>query len=194
MKSSQAYVMLGRLVPADPDFDARAPALSALAAVMSRRMGDLLREKRGLSYSLGAESARLGDSSQLTISMGVLPANVEQARSGIREVLAGLVSGPPDQQEIDDAVRSTRIRMVMRGLSRINRAYSRCMEELRGRPGETKGTGTAGAVVTTVTPQQVRGEIRRLLGEPLLLGWTEAVVGGAPEETKSEPETPRRKG
>jgi len=169
--SAQAYLMLGRLIPADPNADTPDPATSALAAVFSRRMGDLLREKRGLSYSLGADSGRLGDSVQFSIFMGVLPGSVEAARSGIHEVIAQLLSDPPGQQEIDDAIRSTRLRTTMRGLSRINRAYGRCMEELRG---------SAPPAPDAVTAEQVLRAARHLFVETRLDGWVEAVVGGTP--------------
>ena len=185
MKTPQAAILLGRLVEPAMSPGASPPILSALAAVLSRRMGDTLREKRGLAYSLGADASPLGGQIQFTASMGVLPEKVEEARSGLREVLASLVTSPPTQQEIDDAVRATSVRMLMRGLSRINRAWQRCIEEQR-----REGSRVPGAAGDAVVAQQVAAAARLLVdGKPdaSVNGkpnpWVEAIVAPSPPET-----------
>ncbi len=159
LSSSQAYVRWGRLVDDDPGTRA---ALSSLAAVLSRRMGDVLREQRGLSYSLGAESSRLGDRLVFSTWMGAVPDSLGAARAGVREMILSLVENPPTQQEIDDAFRSSEVRTLMRGLSRINRAYMACIGWEPQPP---------------VTAEAVDALARRLI-EPDRLGpWVEAIAG-----------------
>jgi predicted Zn-dependent peptidase len=150
--------------------------VAALAAVLSRRMGDVLREKRGLSYSLGADAAPLGVATLLTAGMGVLPDQVEQARAGLREVTLSLMSAPPTQQEVDDAVRSAAVRASMRGLSRINRAYQRGMDEMRRDRLATSSTPYRQAASAFVSAEEVVEAARVCFQEGGLSAWVEAVV------------------
>ena len=69
-----------------------------------------------------------------------------------------------------------RLRTLMRGLSRINRAYGRCMEELRG-----SGRTNTEAASFAVTADQVLMTARRIMADSRLDGWVEAVVGGKRE-------------
>jgi zinc protease len=174
--SSQAYLMLARLAPPGPRADA---AFDALAAVLTRRMGDTLREKRGLSYSLGADATRLAGRIQFTLSMGTLPEKVEEARSGLREILLSLLSSPPSQQEVDDAVRATQVRVRMRALSRINRGWQRSLDEYR-RSQSAAAPGAEPAPSGPVTADQVLTGARRLMPAGDLEGWVEAVVAPSP--------------
>jgi predicted Zn-dependent peptidase len=178
LRSSQAYLMMGRLVPTGPDSDA---AVDALAAVLSRRMGDVLREKRGLSYSLGADATRLAGRIQFTLSMGTLPDKVTVARSGMREVLLSLLSSPPSQQEVDDAVRATDVRVRMRGLSRINRAWRQSLDEQRRTQAGAAPAG-APAPAGAVSADQILSAAKGLLPDGALDGWVEAVVAPTPPE------------
>jgi len=158
LSSSQAYIRWGRLVD-DPGLR---DTLASLSAVLSRRMGDVLREQRGLSYSLGADASPLGDRLVFSTWMGAVPDSLDAARAGTREMLLSLVNDPPTQQEIDDAYRSSEVRTLMRGLSRINRAYMACIGWEPPSP---------------VTAEAVDALARKLI-EPERLGpWVEAVAG-----------------
>jgi len=165
--STQASLALGRLAPADSGSDA---AWTALAAVLSRRMGDVLREQRGLSYSLGAEAASLAGQRKIMATMGTLPDKVSEAEAGMREVLASLVLRPAEQSEIDDSQRATEVRLIMRALSRINRAWSRCVSELRGagRPSAAAAAAAGSEEIGVLT--------RKLLADERLSGWVEAIA------------------
>jgi len=126
--AGQAYILEGAILrPRAEDV----PRLAAAASVLSRRMGLGLREKRGLSYSLGASVDPLGDGLLLAIRMGTKPDQVEEALRGIEEVLSSLRTSPPGAEEIAAAVRSEGVRILMRRLSRITRAQSAAVEEIR---------------------------------------------------------------
>jgi predicted Zn-dependent peptidase len=180
VEAPQASLRLGRLAPTGSNNEA---VLRALAAVLSRRMGDTLREKKGLAYTLGADASLLADRFQFTASMDVLPTKVDEARLGLRDSLTSLVSAPPAAREVEDAEVSAEVRLLMRNLSRINRAYVRCIEELRrsqapprseSTPARTSGGGFEGA--RGVTADQVAAAARRLLDPQGLADWVEAVV------------------
>ncbi len=162
LDAPQAALALGVLVRAH---EASPPALAALAAILSRRMGEELREKRGLSYSLGAEVLPAGDDALLAAQMGTLPDQVEAARDGLRAVIASLAESPPSPREVDEASRSARVRALMRTLSRINRAYARCLQELR--PGGEPVPADAEAVTSLAAA---------LAGSEAAGRWVEAVI------------------
>ena len=58
----------------------------------------------------------------------------------------------------------------MRGLSRINRAWSRCVSELRGT------AQPQSRVVPEAGPQEVGDLARTMLGDERLTGWVEAIA------------------
>jgi len=172
LSSSQAYLRWGRLVAADARTSA---TVGSLAAVLSRRMGDVLREQRGLSYSLGAEAAPMGDRLVFTTWMGAVPDSLGEARAGVREMLLSLIEKPPTQEEIDDAFRSSEVRVLMRGLSRINRAYMACIAQMR----RESGPAVRGAAEPppAVTESAVTRLAKSLVVPGGLGAWVEAVVG-----------------
>jgi len=138
-------------------------------------MGDVLREQRGLSYSLGAEAAPMGDRLVFTTWMGAVPDSLGDARAGAREMLLSLIEKPPTQEEIDDAFRSSEVRVLMRGLSRINRAYMACIAQMRGKSGPAaRGAAEPASAVT----ESAVARLAKSLVVPGGLGvWVEAVVG-----------------
>jgi predicted Zn-dependent peptidase len=126
--SAQAYVLLGAILHPGPS---EVPPLAAAAAVLSRRMGMDLREKRGLSYALGAGVELLGGGLLLTIRMGTTPAQLEAALAGIDATIEGLRTSPPSREEIAVAVRGEGVRQIMRRLARTNQAFAAGLQEIR---------------------------------------------------------------
>jgi len=181
LEAPQASLMWGRLVaPGAPGGEAMDEAtVRAVAAVLSRRMVDTLREKKGLTYSAGAEATALGGRIQITASMGLLPGQETAARDALRDVLVSLGTAPPGAQEVEEAVGSSSVRGLMRSLSRINRAWSRCLAELR------PGAATAAAP----TPQRV-AEAARSLGAAAdaSSSWYEALVSPATPSQEAPPD------
>ncbi len=166
----QAYVAWGRLVPMDD-----LPTLSAVAAVLGTRMGRVLREERGLAYSLGSDASPVAGLVQWTSAMGILPEKIEPAREGMREMLLSLVTTPATQAELDAAARDARVRSLMRNLSRINRAWKRCLDETRVTdPRRGPGDSTPPARVDAARAEAM---VRSLIVSSDLGDWAEAVVG-----------------
>jgi len=126
--AKQAYILEGSYLRPAP---AEVAPLAAAAAVLSRRMSADLREKRGLAYSLGSSVDLLGGGLLFTARIGTRPEQVEAALAGLEDEIRTLSSKPPTDQEIADAVRSEGVRRLMRDLSRINRAFSAALKEMR---------------------------------------------------------------
>jgi zinc protease len=135
--SRQAYVLMAAALR--PRADEVTP-LAAAAAVLTRRMSFELREKRGLSYSLGAGVEPVGQDMLFTIRMGTTPPQMEDALKGIDEMLEGLRSSPPTPEEIATAVRTEGVRQMMRALARTNQAFSAGLLELRSASKDAAGS------------------------------------------------------
>lgn len=128
MGAGQAYILEGAILKPRPE---EIPRLAAAAAVLSRRMGMELREKRGLAYSLGASVEPFGGGLLFLVRIGTKPDQVGEALAGVEAQVKLLASKPPADDEIAQAVRSEGVRLLMRGLSRINKAFAAGLDELR---------------------------------------------------------------
>lgn len=133
----QAYVRIGaalRVAPAD-----RAAAMLA-AAVLSERLAADIREKRGLSYSVGSgltlRPAPWSDS--WSASAGTRPDNADVVRDLLVSITAALVREGPSEQEVRLAASRAEGRSLMRLLSGIGRAYHNGLDLFLG---EEPGAG-----------------------------------------------------
>jgi predicted Zn-dependent peptidase len=117
----QWRVYLGRIAPQGSDDQA---ALHLLAGLLSDRLAMTLREKEGLSYSLGASVVFQGepDLAWLTVQIGTRPGNREAVLSGVRREMDRLRAEMADAQEIGRVRATLRSRALMRRLTTINRA------------------------------------------------------------------------
>jgi predicted Zn-dependent peptidase len=165
-------VARGRLAAAE-----HAAPLAALATVLGERMGRTLRESRGLSYALGADATPLAGRVQWTAGMGILPDRLPESREGLREMILSLVSDPPDQDELDAAARGAHVRALMRGLSRINRAWKRCVDELRS---DSRPIRAGGPGLSALRADEAAALARSLIDPDTLDAWVEAVVQRQP--------------
>jgi zinc protease len=107
------------------------PALVVLRSVLARRLAEVLRERRGLAYSVTAD-AYLGPAlGYFVVRMCTGAEKLEAALAGIDEVL-GSIEAECDSDEVEEVVAAYRGRALMRRLARINRAYYAGLNELRG--------------------------------------------------------------
>jgi predicted Zn-dependent peptidase len=127
--SEQVTIAMGYVFEA-PEGD-RA-ALAVLGAMLSDALAFDLRETRGLAYTVGASIAPWGGRMRLLVTMGTRKANLDEALALLRAGIAGFVPGDP--AAVARAAASLRGRMLMRRLTRINRAYFLAMDALAGQP------------------------------------------------------------
>jgi predicted Zn-dependent peptidase len=104
-------------------------ALTIANAWFSDQMGMVLREQRGLAYSLGSSlSFQRGDKESLwglwEISMGTRPEKLIEAETGIDELLNALTTHTFTLEEISRIRAVIAGRMLMRDMSRIGQAFA----------------------------------------------------------------------
>lgn len=104
-------------------------ALIIANSYFSDQMADVLREKKGLAYSLGSSLNLLrSDGGKLwgswEISIGTRPEKLAEAEGGIQELLTALGTHKFTQAEINRITSVISGRMMMRDMARIGQAYA----------------------------------------------------------------------
>ncbi len=130
MDKEQIYIYMGMLVPGlkSPD----APSINMATAVLSSRMGQQLREKQGLAYSVGMDVDFAQDFGLAVAAMGTGFKNYEDAASGMISQIAALVTNEPSADEVTNAQNSMWGSMLLARASRINQAFYMCKNEFLG--------------------------------------------------------------
>jgi len=131
LAKEQFYIALGYLFDAEPDDRA---ALAVAGAILSDRLSFELREERGLAYSMGASISPWAGRMRLAVFMGTRPENLEQAMEGVREGIVAFRESEIDEATVRRTANAMRGRMLMRRVTRVNRAYFTGVERLQGRP------------------------------------------------------------
>lgn len=121
MDKEQVYIFLGGMLPGASSPDA--PAIKLTAAILSSRLGKVLREEQGLAYSVGAGAKLDKDFGWYSCTIGTGPANFEKARDGILAEINRLKEEGPTADELETAINSLWGSSLTRRLSRINQAY-----------------------------------------------------------------------
>jgi zinc protease len=130
MEKEQVYIFLGNGLPgsAHPD----AVSIKLASAILSSRLGKVLREEQGLAYSVGAGSSFDRDFGWFVCTIGTGAANFETARDGIIAQIRRLKSEGPTEGELETAKNSLWGSSLTRRLSRINQAYYMGVNEYLG--------------------------------------------------------------
>lgn len=162
---SQAYVALAQLLDVPPGDRA---ALTVATSILSDRLAFALRETKGLAYSVGASTRPWAGRTRLDVSMGTRAANVDEARSGILEILEAFTSSPPSAADVARSINAVRGAALMRRMTRISLAYEAGLEALRGRePGDERRFIDA---LGDVTPDDV-ARVAKAYFRPERLSW-----------------------
>lgn len=151
IERGQAFIYEGRLIPSlnHPD----AIPLKVLSLVLSDRLHNELREKRGLAYRLGAGVKFLKDTGILYIAMGTRSKVAKVSENGIKEVIQSIFNNPPTKEEIKKNVNSYWGHFLRFHQRRINRAYYLSLYDYlkRGYQFDLKQIGE----MRKVTPQDI---------------------------------------
>ncbi|MFT5232675.1 MAG: zinc protease [Candidatus Krumholzibacteriia bacterium] len=124
-----AAIRLGSVL--DIDTDDRA-ALELTVAVLSDRMGMDLREKQGLSYSVGANLSIVGPTGKFLAWINPPQERLEEGKAAIMAFVAAFDATTISQKELDKIRAARRGRLMMRRLSSMGQAYYLAMAELEG--------------------------------------------------------------
>jgi zinc protease len=165
IRKEGAYVAAGWLASC-PDPSATASLLVA-AEVLSRRMQLELREKRGLSYSIGCSGEPLPGGVVLTAYLGTGAERLEEACAALEREIRGLREHPPDAGEVGIAENRLLARRSRSELASINEAYALGLDLLLGGSG---GYRSMKRLIATATPDDVNESIAASMG------WDRAVV------------------
>ena len=130
MKKKQVYLYLGNLLPGinHPD----APALVVANSILSTRLGQNLREKKGLAYSVGSSVKFDKDFGWFIASIGTRPKNYKEALQGILNQINQMKENPVTEKELERAKNSLWGNLLFYRLSRINQAYYMGVNEFLG--------------------------------------------------------------
>ena len=130
MEKKQVYIYLGNLLPGinHPD----APALVAANSILSTRLGQNLREKKGLAYSVGSSVKFDKDFGWFVASIGTRPKNYDVALAGILNEINQIKEAPVTEKELETAKNSLWGNQLFYRLSRINQAYYMGVNEFLG--------------------------------------------------------------
>jgi zinc protease len=130
MEKEQVYIYLGNILPAAGHPDA--PAIKLAVEILSRRLGQILREEQGLAYSVGAGATLDKGFGWYRCTMGTGAGNFDKARKGIIAEIMRLQAEGPTAEELETAKNSLWGSSLMRRLSRINQAYYMGVNEYLG--------------------------------------------------------------
>jgi zinc protease len=160
MDKEQIYIYMGMLVPGlkSPD----APAINMATAILSSRMGLILREKQGLAYSVGMDCEFMPDFGWAVASIGTGFGNYDAATSGIISLIDAMVTNEPSNEELTKAQNSMWGSMLLARASRINQAFYMCKNEFLGVGYNYENDYLA--KVRQVTPADVKHVVRDYFG------------------------------
>ena len=120
-------IRLGSIVAVAP---ADAAALELTVAILSDRMGMDLREKQGLSYSVGASFDVNGPTGEFTAWINPTQERLAEGKAAIEAFIRGFDAATITQAEMDKIRAARRGRLMMRRLSSMGQAYYLAMAEL----------------------------------------------------------------
>jgi zinc protease len=124
-----AAIRLGSVMAVDK---AEAAAFKLVVAILSDRLAMDLREKRGLSYSVGASVNINGERGRFTSWINPPAERMAEGRQALQDFIAGFDATSITQQEMDKIRAARTGRMMMRRLSSMGQAYYLAMAELDG--------------------------------------------------------------
>jgi len=122
-----AAIRLGSIVAVTPS---DAAALELTVAILSDRMGMDLREKRGLSYSVGARLGVRGASGEFLAWINPPQERRDEGKTALVDFVKAFDAATISQAELDKIRAARRGRLMMRRLSSMGQAYYLAMAEL----------------------------------------------------------------
>ncbi len=123
----QGAVVMGKRISKIDEDDVA--ALIIANAYFNDRLGMVLREEKGLAYGLSSSVSTHRSNGGMIwgyweISMATRPENLEQAETGIHELLTEIQTHEFTEREIEKLVNSINGRLLMRDMPRIGQAYA----------------------------------------------------------------------
>lgn len=130
MQKEQVYIYLGNTVAGAGSDDM--PALMVANNILSARLGNELREKQGLAYSVGSSVQFDREFGWFACKMGTGKANYAKARDGILDQIRLLHETPVGGEELETAQNTLWGSSLTSRLSRVNQAFYMGVDEFLG--------------------------------------------------------------
>jgi len=130
LQTKQTYIRIARIIP--PANTEDNSLLKIFSMVLSRKLQDIIREKMGLSYRLGAGVSDYPGFSVFAIGIGTSPGDWEKVLNKTFEIIEGIKKNPPEKEEINKILTSFWGRTLRYHQSRINQAYFMSLYEWIG--------------------------------------------------------------
>lgn len=131
MNKNQSYIRLGALFKMNRDEEA---GFRVLASILSQRLAQNLREKKGLAYSLGAGFSVHNNYGLFQIAVGTRAETLNEAEKGIYKEIEVMKKEKVSFTELQKLINLYNSRRLMRSLTRISQSYQMGLNEFYGRP------------------------------------------------------------
>lgn len=131
MNKNQSYIRLGALFKMSRDEEA---GFRVLASILSQRLAQNLREKKGLAYSLGAGFSVRKNYGLFQIAVGTRAETLNDAEKGIYKEIEIMKKEKVSFTELQKLINLYNSRRLMRSLTRISQSYQMGLNEFYGRP------------------------------------------------------------
>jgi len=122
-------IRLGSILAVDPG---DAAAFRLVVAILSDRLAMDLREKRGLSYSVGASVNVKGERGEFVSWLNPPTERMDEGLQALKGFITDFDAASITQQEMEKIRAARTGRMMMRRLSSMGQAYYLAMAELEG--------------------------------------------------------------
>ncbi len=130
MQKEQVYIFLGNAIAGAGSADMA--ALMVANNILSARLGNELREKQGLAYSVGSSVQFDREFGWFACKMGTGKANYTRARDGILDQIRLLHETPVATEELETAQNTLWGSSLTSRLSRVNQAFYMGVDEFLG--------------------------------------------------------------
>lgn len=130
INSRETYIRIARIIPSLKNEEN--PALKLLSLIISKKMQEIIREKMGASYRLGAGVTDYEGFSLFEIEIGTSPNKWKDVLEKVFEIIDDIKRNPLSSEEIGRVLSSFYGRNLRFHQSRINQAYFMSFYELTG--------------------------------------------------------------
>ncbi len=134
-----------------------AAALIVASEVLSRRMQLQIREVEGLAYSTGCSALPYPGAAISMAYVNTGGVNLEIASTSLEREIRGLLSAPPDEDEIALARRRLIAKLTRREMSSINKAFAMGLDSM------LRAGNTAQTLIGAVTSADVQRTITEVM-------------------------------
>lgn len=132
LKKNQSYIRLGTLFKMNKK-EGEA-GFRVLASILSQRLSQNLREKKGIAYSLGASFSTHNNYGFFQIAVGTRPKTLNEAEKAIFKEIEKFQKEEILPDSLNSLINLYNSRRLMRSLSRISQSYQMGLNEFKGKP------------------------------------------------------------